>query len=153
MAAAKNKFKHPLEWNDEERMYFLLAPFPPGNEPVFSDSKLSFWRTLIISSSREQGECVFTKRQLCERFQWREMQPNCLNDVIKAMERIGEVAKLSSYGDAGSGWIGWSVSVVASPLTWTWKKYFAGDNSVQDSEEEYVIVSYAKVCQPAWEIA
>ena len=141
-AKFSSKFQLPSEWSDEDRMYFLLAPFPEATDPLLSDSKLMFWRSLIKTSSRELGECVFTKGQLCERFKWQEMQPKCLNNVIRAMERLDEVKKLSSYQKNYGGLIGWGVSVVSSPLMWAWSKYVSSQN---DDEEEYILVVHVKV--------
>ena len=138
------KFQCPSEWKDEDRMYFLLAPFPLIDEPSISDSKVTFWRTLIVSSSRDLGECVFTKRQLCERLKWHDMEPKCLNEVIKVMENMGDIRKVSNY-ENNTGWIGWGVSVVSSPLKWAWRNYVSPP--VNSDDEEYVIVSYVKVRQ------
>ncbi len=141
MSAKFPRFQPPSEWNDEDRMYYLLAPFPADTDPLLSDSKLMFWKALIITSSRELGECVFTKRQLCERFKWREMQPKCLTIVIQAMERLGDIKKFASYQER-NGWIGWGVSIVTSPVTWAWNKYMSSN---EEEEEEYILLGHVKV--------
>lgn len=134
------QFKVPPEWTDDDRMYYLLAPFQDTNELDSSDSKVVFWRSLINSSSKDIGECVFTVSQLCERLKWKEMEPKCLNNVINIMEKMGEVVKTSK---ANQGWVGWGVSMVTSPVSWAWKKYVANGSS---NDEEYMIISHVKVC-------
>ena len=145
MASLGPVFTYPSEWSDEDRMYYLIAPFPPDTRPTLSDSKVTFWRTLIFSSSRDLCKYVFTMRELLERLQWRGMQPKGLDTVIELMERVGEVRKMSSYRlSEEGGWVEWGVAVVSSPLSWAWKRYMSNNSSAQENEE-YVIVAFVKV--------
>ena len=47
------RLNYPAEWSDAERMHFLMAPFPPGSDLTPNNSKVKFWRSLILSSSKE----------------------------------------------------------------------------------------------------
>ena len=149
---ASTDFTRPPEWSDEERMYFLLAPFPSSVKPTLSDAtKVAFWRSLIITSSKELQQLVFSERQLTERFRWRGSEPKCLRAVIECLECSGETRKLSSYvGDGGSvGWWRWGVQVVTKPFSWAWRWYWGskvrGSERQDVSEEQYVLVTAIKV--------
>ena len=152
-SASAVDFARPPEWSDEERMYFLLAPFPPSVKPTLSDAtKVAFWRGLIISSSKELKQLVFSERELSERFRWRGSEPKCLRAVIECMESSGEARKLSSYvGDGGSGWWRWGVQAMTKPLSWAWQRYWGSEvrgseRQLQDvSKEQYVLVKTVKV--------
>ena len=137
------EFTRPREWSDEERMYYLLSPFPPSTViPSLADSKASFWRAIIISSSKELKKLVFSERELCERFRWRGTAPKCLRAVIDCMECSGEVRKLSSYETVNSGWLRWGLLMVTRPISWAWRWYWGTSQTV---EEKYVLVAVVKV--------
>lgn len=139
-------FARPPEWKEVERMYYLLAPFPPGSNATTADPKLAFWRSLILSSSKELGKVTFTERELEERFRWRGTEPRCLSVTLECMERYREVRRLSSYSSGGTkGWMAWSVQVLSAPVSWAWTRYVSGSTS-ERKNEKYVITELVKVC-------
>lgn len=135
-----SKFEVPKEWADEERMYFLMSPFPPNSFPTLSDPKVSFWKSLIYSSCRDLSRWSFTERELTDRLSWNGMQPKNLSVVISTLERAGEVQRLSSFQP--KSWMEWGRGLITHPLSWAWQKYVA---AAPESEEVYVIVSLIKV--------
>ena len=149
----RTSFTYPPEWTDEERMHFLLAPFPAaassssgaGNTPSTRDNpKMRFWSSLVISSCRELREPVFSERGLMERFKWKGTSPSCLPTVLQVMEREANIKKLSEFEAAqNSDWVRWGLGVMSKPLTWAWRSYF----SAQKYEGAYVITSLVKVIE------
>lgn len=145
---AATKITFPPEWLDDERMFFLLAPFPPTAKPTTSDPKVAFWRSLILSSSHELQELIFSEASLVERFRWRGSAPKCLSAVIRCMESSGEARKVSSYSD--TGWGKWTAGLVSRPISWAWQWYWGSgsrDGSFAASEEQYVLVKVVKVME------
>ena len=69
-------FVYPSEWSDEDRMHFLLSPFPIGsNLPPSNDQKVKFWSSLILESGRDMKKPCFTEKELAERFKWKGITP------------------------------------------------------------------------------
>ena len=133
-------FSVPKEWADEERMYFLMSPFPPNSHPSLSDPKVTFWKSLIYSSCRELCILCFTERQMTERLSWNGLQSKNLPVVISTLEKAGELQRLSSY--QLKGWVDWGKETILYSLSWVWNRYIVGEPS---REEVYVIVPLLKV--------
>ena len=136
---------YPAEWSDEERMHFLMAPFPPGSQTPnigLNNPKVKFWRCFILSTSKEMKRPVFTEEDLMERLKWRGVAPSCLPDVIRVMEREGDVIKLTEFvGDLDVGWAAWMFGVVSKPVAWTLRSYLPAKKCTA----EYVITPVLKV--------
>ena len=133
---------YPAEWSDAERMHFLMAPFPPSSDLTFNNSKVKFWRSLILSSSRELKRPVFTEDELVERLKWRGMTASCLPDVIEMMEKGGDVTKLTEFaGSSDVGWLSWGVGVASKPVQWALRRYLPAKKYTR----EYVVTSVLKV--------
>lgn len=66
---SSQSISYPPDWEDEERMHFLLAPFPPSSVRGLSlrDHKVHFWSSLIHSVSHQLRKPVFTGREIAER--------------------------------------------------------------------------------------
>ena len=142
-------FVKPPDWTDEERMYYLLAPFPPGSSTTTNHPKLAFWRSLILSSSKDLGKVTFTVRELEERFRWRESVPGCLSVILECMDRCGEVRRLSSYSAGRTkGWLEWGAAALSAPVAWAWTRYVSGQPD-QGKNERFIITNMVKVrvCQ------
>ena len=138
-------FTRPPEWSDEERMSFLLAPFPLNKNPSPSDSKIIFWSSLIISSSRELKKPLFTERELLSRLKWKQStSPSCLAVVIKSMEKAETITKLSAFSQAaasGGSWLSWGLGVAVKPVSWALKNYLPSSQY----DGEYIINTLIKV--------
>ena len=58
---------YPPDWEDEERMHFLLGPFPPTALLSVADQKVRFWSSLVSSTCRLLRQPVFSERQMAQR--------------------------------------------------------------------------------------
>lgn len=58
---------YPPDWEDEERMHFLLGPFPPTALLSVTDQKVRFWSSLVCSTCRLLRQPVFSERQMAQR--------------------------------------------------------------------------------------
>ena len=139
------KFVYPPEWSDRERMHYLLAPFPPNKTLAVNDTKITFWSTLINSSSQELQRPFFTERELQARFKWNQVtSPSCLPSVISAMERAGEVTKMSdirhSVQRESTGWVLWGMGMIGKPVSWALKNYLS-----PSTDEEYIVIATVRV--------
>lgn len=134
---------YPPEWEDKDRMSYLLAPFPPSDKPLgLDDPKLAFWSTFILSSSKELRKFVVSERGLQERFRWRgQTNAGCLSVVLESMEKTGQVTKLADFYTVEQSWLSWGASMVKKPVTWALKSYLQASKY----EGEYVINCVAKV--------
>lgn len=140
-----DKVTHPSEWSDEDRMSYLLAPFPPSAKPLpLDDPKFSFWSSFILSSSRELRRFVVSARDLQERFRWNgQTRPGCLSVVLESMEKTGAITKLADFYSVQQSWMLWGANLVKKPVSWALKSYLP----VYVYEGEYVINCVAKVCK------
>ena len=61
---------YPADWEDEDRMHFLLGPFPTSaasSSLPLDDQKVQFWSSLIHCVSRATRRPVFSGREMAER--------------------------------------------------------------------------------------
>lgn len=133
-------FNRPPEWSDNERMRFLLSPFPPNITMKYDDRKVKFWRSLIISSCKQLKRLSFTEDQLVERFCWNTFRPRCLGPILDAMERQGDIQKKTNAIGADEGWVRWGVNILSKPVTWLW-----GSATTRTCVVEYVLQEAVKV--------
>ena len=145
MVSKRSGFTHPPEWSDEERMYYLLAPFPPNVQSPLSDPKMAFWRSLILSSSFDLQEWVFTERELSDRFRWHGIERKSLFLVINALEKSREIQRLCDYQGEGIGWAEQGMKLLSRPVSWAWRRYVSGGQD--HGEVEFVLVSLIKVVE------
>ena len=144
MATSAAKITFPPEWEDGERMSYLLSPFPPSAKPLkLNDPKFSFWSSLILSSSKELHEAITSVRVLKERFCWKGRTiPGCLPEVLEGMERSGDAMKVTDFYRVNQSWLSWGADVfVKRPVSWALKSYLPASTY----EGEYVINCVAKV--------
>ena len=119
-------------------MVGCTAPFPPNVQPPLSDPKMAFWRSLILSSSFDFQEWVFTERELSNRFRWKGIEPKSLSLVINALEKSREIQRLCNYQGEGIGWAEWGMKL-------SWRRYVSGGQD--HGEVEFVLVSLIKVVE------
>ena len=142
--AAATGFTVPAEWSDEERMLYLLSPFPPDWIPTKSDPKCTFWSSLVLQSCRELNTPLFTQAELAERLRWRELRPKCLPRVLQSMEKSGQLWRESQLEvlESKVGWVKWGVGVAIKPVTWAWRSYFSPE---AEYSGHYIVVPMVKV--------
>ena len=133
-------FNVPPEWNDNERMRFLLSPFPPNVAVKYDDPKVKFWRALIMSSCKQLKRISFTEDQLVERFCWNTFRPRCLGPILEAMVRHGDIQKRSDWFGSNEGWMRWGVGLLSRPVSWVW-----GSTAPRASGEKYILQGAVKV--------
>ena len=135
-------FTRPSEWIDNDRMHYLLAPFPISTSPSLQDPKISFWSSLILSSCKELKKPYFTEEELMARFKWNQsISPSCLGTVIEVMEKSGLTMKKEDFSHNSSGWLFWGVKMAVKPVGWVLKNYLPSGKYTGP----YVITSHVKV--------
>lgn len=134
----------PEEWNNDDRMYFLMSPYPPGKEPSFEDAKFKFWSRLIHSSSCEVCKVTFSLNDVNERFERNSLRPKCLREVVQLMERQGSVVQLERYEqrvrEQSNGLVSWSAGMLARPLSWAWRYVTNAGPSAIHSHCRFIVV-------------
>lgn len=58
---------YPPDWEDEERMHFLLGPFSSTALMSVADQKVRFWSSLVCNACRLDRQPVFSERQMVQR--------------------------------------------------------------------------------------
>lgn len=63
------KLTFPPDWEDEERMHFLMGPFSPTTLTSLSlkDQKVQFWISLVRDACRLFRQPVFSGQQMAQR--------------------------------------------------------------------------------------
>jgi charged multivesicular body protein 7 len=129
----------PNEWDDEERMHYIMSPFPPDYQPPLSDPKVTFWKDLIISSCRDMHKWSFTLNEITERLRWRGMRYRHMSVIIQGLLQGGQLKKLSDYHQKGL--MEWGVNLLMAPLSWAWHRYISAP---PQNEDTYLVVSLIK---------
>ena len=60
---------YPSDWEDEDRMHYLLGPFSPSvvSSLSLTHPKVQFWSSLVISACHVFRQPVFTEHQMLQR--------------------------------------------------------------------------------------
>lgn len=142
----------PECWSDDRRMGVLLAEFRPRQLNIASyDSKMKFWKDLILSSCRESGSSVVSVTTLKERFRRKGTVPYCLNTVFHDMLSKRELCSdnlLKDHGKTGVyGFNLWTVGqLIKTPLVWSYETVRAITGFVNFNESDsYIVKSIAVV--------
>jgi len=78
----------PEDWNDDERMGFLLSAFKDRSLNTKSwDAKMKFWKTLIEDYCVHCKLLVFDEASLKRSFERNNSLPACLGTVINSLLR------------------------------------------------------------------
>ncbi|EAA13339.4 AGAP012459-PA, partial [Anopheles gambiae str. PEST] len=140
----------PECWSDDRRMGVLLAEFRPRQLNIASyDSKMKFWKDLILSSCRESGSSVVSVTTLKERFRRKGTVPYCLNTVFHDMLSKRELCSdnlLKDHGKTGVyGFNLWTVGqLIKTPLVWSYETVRAITGFVNFNESDsYIVKSIA----------
>lgn len=135
-------FKPPKEWEDDERMGYLIAPFPPNRALSEKDDKLCFWKKLILSSSKQLDKPHFTLAELKIRFTWKGLSPTCLSKVVEQMETAHVIKKLEDWSCTPvSGWSDWAKQLTVQSMSYMWQQVVG---KAEDDHVEYVIPEQIK---------
>ena len=135
-------WNQPAEWFDEDKMYFLASPYPPGKEVSPSDKKYQFWSGLIISSTKDLGRLTFTIAEIQERFQWNNCTPKCMKSIIEIMRKSGIIVTYDDFVNAkSSGVLSWTANLVVLPVKWA----FSYALPKSEYQGKYIIVDRMNV--------
>ena len=144
-SASADDLAYPADWEDEDRMHFLLGSFPPtaaSSSLSLEEQKVQFWSSLIRSVSRATRRPVFSVREIAERLsfhpvapcydkpllgrlQWRGQTPSCLKQVLDVMRQRRQLCLVQDLLESAKeqGWLSWGAGIVSSPVRWVWRKY------------------------------
>ena len=125
-------------------MGYLFAPFPPNRALSEKDDKLSFWKKLILSSSKQLNKTTFTLSELKIRFTWKGLSPACLSKVVEQMEATRVIQKLEDWSSAPlSSWSDWAKHLTSQSVSYMWQQVVG---KTEDEHMEYIILDQIKVC-------
>jgi len=136
-------FSLPEEWQNDERMGYLLGPFQPGRVQSENNDKLCFWSKLILSSSKQLSKATFTVPELQTRFIRKGVSPTCLVEVVAHMEEAGAIQKVDKWSASVVSWRGWAQQVTVKGLWYLWESMVG---KYEDDQIEYIIIDQIKVC-------
>lgn len=133
----------PNEWEDEERMGYLIAPFPPNRVLSEKDDKFYFWKKLILFSSKQLNKTTFTLSELKMRLTWKGLTPTCLSRVVEQMEADHVIRKLEDWSSApASSWGGWAKQLTSQGVSYMWQHVVG---KAENDHIEYIIIDQIKV--------
>lgn len=136
-------FAFPKEWEDDERIGYLFAPFPPNHVLSKKDDKLCFWRKLILSSSKELDKPTFTLSELQIRFKRNGLNPRCLSKVVEQMKAARVIETLEDWSSAPAGsWGDWAKQLTLQGMSYVWQQVVGRS---EDEHVEYIICEQIKV--------
>uniref|UniRef100_A0A182QIJ9 Charged multivesicular body protein 7 n=1 Tax=Anopheles farauti TaxID=69004 RepID=A0A182QIJ9_9DIPT len=144
----------PECWSDDRRMGVLLAEFRPRQlNTVSYDTKMEFWKNLILSYCRTTGSCVVSISMLKERFRRKGTVPYCLHTVFGDMLSKGELCNEQQLNTnkSTSGPLGlnlWAVGkMFKAPLQWGYgvvRDTVLGQSNVNENDH-FIALQIAQV--------
>lgn len=109
----------PQCWDNDERMYFLLAPFrPKALNPISYESKLIFWRNLIRKYCEAKGSAQVSLPELISAFMRKGKKPHALETVLSEMEAEREIVKMGKFMEAQQPWRDWAHRSMYNVISW-----------------------------------
>lgn len=128
-------FAYPPDWTDDERMNVLFLPFKDRNSnPNAFDSKLKFWKGLILEylnfqseddSTLSENTIVISIHGMMKHFTRKGKSPKCLATVIQEMVKDSTMVDIDTLAAdlldktmrQRASWSSWGYQVmVGSPL-------------------------------------
>lgn len=137
----------PESWSDNPRCDVLFAPFRAKSiNPVNYDSKMQFWKTLILKYCEFKGSSTVSESELRCAFRRQNKKPHCLSLVLHEMLEAKQVQMIDEFLIVPADtWTDWAVTQVKRPMHWGWNKVaervWTGSLS---KPSEYVVVEAAK---------
>ncbi|XP_065087603.1 charged multivesicular body protein 7 [Ochlerotatus camptorhynchus] len=139
---------YPDAWRDDSRMGVLLTEFRTRTvNPENYDSKMRFWKELIVKYCGHEGSGSVSITELKRVFKRKGTSPYCLSTVFEDMMKEGQlVAKVEFLKMPQETWSGWAVDVmVKRPFGWGFgkvKEKLVGN--VQDESAEFICMEVIK---------
>lgn len=137
----------PESWSDNARCDVLFAPFrAKAINPVNYETKMLFWKNLILKYCEIKGSSSVSERELSCAFQRNKKKPHCLNTVLAVMKQDNQIQLMHEFMVVPARtWKDWAVLQVKRPVHWGWNKI--GERVWRASESkytEYIVVEAAK---------
>ena len=171
MAAAESKevaeFQFPSCWNDDNRMSgFCAVPRSEALNPYDWPGKFKFWNELILEWASfhkkltvdyEELKQAFTiktyryplslERVLTEmnKYVHFEFIQNLINHILHQRQGIIHLQDQYLYQKTQSSWTSWSIGLVKTSVSWSWKKVMSALVEIESEVPRYVIPSVLKV--------
>lgn len=129
----------------------LFNPFRPKNiNPVNYESKLKFWKSLILKYCDEKGSACVSQSELKNAFMRNGRKPLCLQTIIDDMQNGNEIQRLDRFMvPVQHSWKGWAIDVmVKKPASWGWnviKDRIFQPNSQAEELENFIVLDSVKV--------
>lgn len=131
----------------------LFNPFRPKNvNPINYESKLKFWKLLIVKYCNETGSANVSEFELKNAFMRNGRKPMCLSTVLQDMQNNHEIECLHNYmTPVQHSWKGWAIDVmVKKPASWGWNivkdRIFQPSNQAEEMENFIVLESVKVRC-------
>lgn len=118
--------------------------------PVNYESKLKFWKLLIVKYCNEKGSANISEYELKNAFMRNGRKPLCLSTVLADMQNNQEIEPLHKFMvPVQHSWKGWAVDVMLKkPASWGWsivKDRIFQPNSKAEEMESFVVLESVKV--------
>lgn len=118
--------------------------------PINYESKLKFWKLLIVKYCNEKGSANASEYELKNAFMRNGRKPMCLSTVLEHMQINHEIEYSHKFmTPVQHSWKGWAVDVmVKKPASWGWnivKDRLFQQNSQAEEMENYIVLESVKV--------
>ncbi|KXJ82319.1 hypothetical protein RP20_CCG014339 [Aedes albopictus] len=139
---------YPETWRDDSRMGVLLSEFRTrAVNPENYDSKMRFWKELIVKYCEHKGCASVSITELKRVFRRKGTSPYCLKVVFEDMMKDGRLQAKNEFDRIPQdSWGGWAMDVlVKRPLGWGFgavKDRIVG--SAFDESAEFVCMDVVK---------
>lgn len=142
--------KHlPPDWHDDDRMNFMFSAFPEHRHvnPKHWDSKLQFWRKVILENCDNNHELCVDFDTLRKRFARNGLVPLGLQTVLEEMLKTGELQTLDSFTKGlNNTWLSWGFDIAKKSFSWTVASLLWGSDAKGklDGKELFIITDVLK---------
>ena len=123
----------------------MFSAFPESRDvnPKHWDSKLQFWRTVIIDSCDSSDELFIDAGLLKSRFRRNGVSPLGLGTVLGEMLSKGEIMSVNDFLESVyDSWGSWSYGMAKKTFWWSVGKIWPDSNELNGS---FILVSLVKV--------
>lgn len=140
----------PADWHDDDRMNFMFSAFPEHRHvnPKHWDSKLQFWRKLILENCEHNHEICVDFETLRRRFSRNGLVPLGLQTVLEEMIKTGDLQTLDSFTKGlNNTWLSWGFDIAKKSFSWTVGSLLWGNDTKGkiDGAELFIIIDVLKV--------
>lgn len=144
----------PEEWQDEDRMNFMFSAFPEHRDvnPKHWDSKLQFWRKIIVESLNYHDELCTDYNILRLRFSRNGLFPLGLSTVLLEMLRKGDLESLDNItSTVNDSWMSWGFDIARRTVSWTVDNLILGSDATKNIQQGIPLAAVDRLkvfCRP-----